>query len=377
MVTFFKLTDGNTTRHDKSNVVRDFEIIPAVKFIEKSTGDAYTLIPIIVHVDAGSNLNVELPHTDQSGLVDVNGTELKFWYYEVRVTETVTDTKDGYFYKKYISAYSDVVTLDLDLIPEDGTVPELEFGQPISFVPPGTVMVGPPGPQGIPGPIGPTGPIGAHGPTGPQGPQGNKGDTGPQGPQGLPGITGPQGPQGDPGTNGAQGPQGNVGLTGPQGPKGDPGTNGAQGPQGNVGPVGPTGPGSAGPHFVYRNNTQQIGTAAYITAIFDVLDDGALAGFTVNNSVFTCTQAGVYEIYARYTFDNGGSGNTGLSINVNGTDFCFDFGLCSTSGSVTRTVKLNRRLAVNDIVKITVSMPTTNKCLSGRGTIMGIDWCQA
>lgn len=55
-------------------------------------------------------------------------------------------------------------------------------------------MVGPQGPQGIPGPAGAQGVAGVQGPAGAKGATGN---TGPQGPRGATGATGPQGPAGN------------------------------------------------------------------------------------------------------------------------------------------------------------------------------------
>jgi len=106
-------------------------------------------------------------------------------------------------------------------------------------------QVGPPGPQGdpgphgypgykgekgtsgIPGPQGPLGPTGAQGPSGKQGrqgPQGIKGDMGLEGPRGIPGIKGDVGPMGRPGEKGSIGLKGNKGdrgYIGLQGPKGE------------------------------------------------------------------------------------------------------------------------------------------------------------
>ena len=67
---------------------------------------------------------------------------------------------------------------------------------------------------------------------GPQGPQGIPGPEGQRGPQGEPGRQGPKGESGSPGPEGKQGPKGETGNPGPQGPEGKPG------PQGNIGPTG-------------------------------------------------------------------------------------------------------------------------------------------
>ena len=71
------------------------------------------------------------------------------------------------------------------------------------------------------------------GPTGPQGIPGPDGMTGPTGPQGIPGPAGPTGPTGPAGPVGATGATGAVGPTGPVGPEGP------------IGPTGPTGPAGA------------------------------------------------------------------------------------------------------------------------------------
>jgi hypothetical protein len=88
--------------------------------------------------------------------------------------------------------------------------------------------------SGQSGPIGPIGPIGEQGPPGKQGIPGPIGPTGEPGPpgllgkQGIPGPIGPIGPQGIPGPDGPMGPRGERGLAGPIGP------TGPQGPSGSV-----------------------------------------------------------------------------------------------------------------------------------------------
>lgn len=105
----------------------------------------------------------------------------------------------------------------------------------------GTVLRGPPGPDGSPGPVGPAGLVGPAGPAGPKGDRGLLGPVGPQGAPGAQGIPGPQGIQGPPGASLA-------GPSGPPGPQGPQGSQGSIGPQGNVGPQGSAGPrGSTGP----------------------------------------------------------------------------------------------------------------------------------
>ena len=115
-------------------------------------------------------------------------------------------------------------------------------------------LVGPQGPQGVPGesgaqgPAGPTGPAGVTGsqgelgPAGPTGPAGADGPAGPAGPAGAPGPQGELGPAGPTGPAGTEGPAGPVGPAGPTGPAGSEGSTGPQGLQGPMGPPGPQGP---------------------------------------------------------------------------------------------------------------------------------------
>lgn len=115
----------------------------------------------------------------------------------------------------------------------------------------GTVLRGPPGPEGS------MGPAGLAGAVGPKGDRGVQGLIGPAGPQGVPGAQGVPGPQG------AQGPAGPPGasLAGPVGSIGPQGAQGPVGPQGNVGPQGSAGPrGPAGPApIVYAKDGHRLG----------------------------------------------------------------------------------------------------------------------
>jgi hypothetical protein len=97
-----------------------------------------------------------------------------------------------------------------------------------------TSILGPIGPQGVPGDKGIQGPKGLTGEPGIAGPSGPIGDQGPQGHTGDVGTQGPKGLTGDIGAEGNTGPTGLIGDTGPDGPSGD---SGPQGPIGIPGPI--------------------------------------------------------------------------------------------------------------------------------------------
>ncbi|KAM6259528.1 macrophage receptor MARCO isoform 1-T1 [Spheniscus humboldti] len=119
-----------------------------------------------------------------------------------------------------------------------------------------TLVAGPPGRKGDPGPPGLQGPPGTKGDRGiqglhgPQGAKGSKGDPGPAGPSGEPGVRGEkgemglaglQGQKGEMGKKGDPGPRGPMGPQGHQGVPGLPGFNGSTGEPGRPGQKGETG----------------------------------------------------------------------------------------------------------------------------------------
>ncbi|XP_064010380.1 macrophage receptor MARCO [Pogoniulus pusillus] len=103
---------------------------------------------------------------------------------------------------------------------------------------------GRPGQKGETGEIGQRGPVGIPGPEGRPGQKGEKGDQGPSGSPGLPGTAGLRGEKGD---RGERGPPGQKGKKGDQGPPGIPGQSGEKGSKGDHGSQGPKGePGEKG-----------------------------------------------------------------------------------------------------------------------------------
>ncbi|NWQ75795.1 MARCO protein, partial [Columbina picui] len=103
---------------------------------------------------------------------------------------------------------------------------------------------GPAGPNGEPGVRGEKGEMGLMGLQGPKGEMGKKGDPGPRGPmgpqgqQGVPGLPGFNGNTGQPGHPGQKG---EAGITGQPGPAGIPGLEGRPGQKGEKGDRGPSG----------------------------------------------------------------------------------------------------------------------------------------
>ncbi|KAF7665556.1 hypothetical protein LDENG_00138000 [Lucifuga dentata] len=107
-----------------------------------------------------------------------------------------------------------------------------------------SLLAGPPGLKGEPGPLG------RHGPPGLPGKPGKRGPRGPPGPHGNPGRPGPpgiKGQKGDPGLSPGQAPKGHEGEPGVIGPPGLPGQDGRKGQKGHAGPPGlPGDPGEWG-----------------------------------------------------------------------------------------------------------------------------------
>lgn len=203
MVTQFTLSAGPNYDHSGNPVATTLEIYPSVRMVQESDGSVYTLQPIRLDIAAGESGTIQLPHTNQLGMLDTASRVLTEWFYTIIGTDTGEgSSKYGYSYKKILSAPVGTVSIDLDLIPEDGEAPNIPEGTPVTIALPGQVIAGPPGP------VGPTGPASTiPGPVGPAGPPGN---------DGAPGAAGPAGPPGPAST--VPGPIGPAGPTGPPGP---------------------------------------------------------------------------------------------------------------------------------------------------------------
>lgn len=141
---------------------------------------------------------------------------------------------------------------------------------------------GNPGATGLSGATGATGADGFTGFTGNQGAQatqGNTGNTGPTGATGLTGITGIQGAQGAASdAQGATGPTGPIGQTGPQGIVGSAGLNAVD----------------ASFAYIYATGNQSVASGQSV--VFNVNYIATGIAHTLNTSVITIQNTGVYEI---------------------------------------------------------------------------------
>ncbi|NXA61899.1 MARCO protein, partial [Mohoua ochrocephala] len=142
---------------------------------------------------------------------------------------------------------------------------------------------GPAGPSGDPGVKGEKGEIGPAGPQGQKGDMGKKGDPGPQGPvgpQGQHGAPGLSGSDGNPGKPGPPGPKGEAGAAGQRGPPGSPGLDGKPGQKGEKGDPGPRG--SPGTSQTYNSLTSYSGPTLCdgftLTDFFLILGIQGIAG---------------------------------------------------------------------------------------------------
>jgi hypothetical protein len=187
----------------------------------------------------GEPLEVDLPHTDQTGFTNAAGRPITDWHYTVRLW-LIAEDEESTFPPRTLRLLATESSLDLAGI---------DFGEPVSSAAatPSTLgLTGPPGPQGPAGDAGPAGADGADGATGPAGADGATGADGADGEQGEPGIQGEPGATGPAGAAGATGATGAAGATGPAGADstvpGPTGPAGAAGAAGETGPAGPTGP---------------------------------------------------------------------------------------------------------------------------------------
>jgi hypothetical protein len=196
----------------------------------------------------GEPLEVDLPHTDQTGFTSATGRPITDWHYTVRLW-LIAEDEESTFPPRTLRLPAAESSLDLAGV---------DFREPVrsAAATPSTLGLtgpaGPAGPAGADGADGPAGPVGATGPAGPAGADGATGAAGPAGPAGptgatgpagadstVPGPTGPAGETGSAGTAGATGPAGAAGATGATGATGSAGAAGAAGA---TGPAGPTGP---------------------------------------------------------------------------------------------------------------------------------------
>jgi acetyl esterase/lipase len=121
-VSTFELLFGKTFDFEGTPLRTDLVITPSHELVWEATGDR--LVPIKVSKDAneGEYGSVNLPHTDQAGFVNLKGEAIIDWWYTVQSTDRKGRTAASGPKTRKLQATSDQLTIDLDLVPTDGSV---------------------------------------------------------------------------------------------------------------------------------------------------------------------------------------------------------------------------------------------------------------
>ena len=170
---------------------------PSATLIWEDTGTPLASFFDAVSPENGAPLEIDLPHTDQSGFVDGSGNTLENWHYSVKIWY-FKDGQNISLPSRDFQLSSGQTSVDLALIPWGEAVDPTVA--PMAFV---TSINGQTGDVEVDTLVGDTGPEGPAGPAGADGADST--------------VPGPEGPAGPAGADGAEGAAGAAGADGADG----------------------------------------------------------------------------------------------------------------------------------------------------------------
>lgn len=121
-VSTFELLFGKTFDFEGTPLRTDLTITPSHELVWEATGDRLVPIKVSKDADEGEYGSVNLPHTDQAGFVDLAGNAITDWWYTVQSTDRKGRSSASSPKSRKLQVTSDVDTVDLDLIPINGSV---------------------------------------------------------------------------------------------------------------------------------------------------------------------------------------------------------------------------------------------------------------
>lgn len=121
-VTVFELRFGKSVDFEGDSLQTDLTIVPSHEVVWASTGDP--LVPAVISAVAvaGEYGSISLPQTGQAGLVDRKGNTITNWWYTVTGSDSKSGRSVGAVKSWKLQPEMDQLTVDLDLLPTDGTV---------------------------------------------------------------------------------------------------------------------------------------------------------------------------------------------------------------------------------------------------------------
>lgn len=103
-----------------ANASVSLRIVPSHTLVWEATGERIPAFEVTADAAEGVVGSFAIPHTDQDGFLNAAGAAITNWYYTI--FGTVRRGSVSKTYRKVLQVASGTTTVDLDLVPEDGTV---------------------------------------------------------------------------------------------------------------------------------------------------------------------------------------------------------------------------------------------------------------